>query len=172
MPTSTQESSSGRRQSAGGGDPSPSRYPPPYDVLAYTRNFSAHFDTQRFTILPTSDSDLTGRFSRGNSDTAVVTWRKRREQWAGRDASTLRVAFCEINSPFLQERMENGYKQRLAALLADVRHRSTVATLPATDCFCLAEDFRHLYFLSNRPSWAKSFHFKARVRDCQSLFAG
>lgn len=50
--------SSRERWSSAGGDSSPARYPPPYDVTNYIRDFSSHFDTLRFSVLPTSGSVL------------------------------------------------------------------------------------------------------------------
>lgn len=71
MPTSVQASSSAGRRSAGRGDDSPVRYPPPYDVSRYIEDFSAYFETRRFSIPPTSGYVLTVPFSPENDDTAV-----------------------------------------------------------------------------------------------------
>lgn len=77
-----------------------------------------------------------------------------------------------MDSPFVRFPEEDGYQQSLAALVAEVRRRSTLPTLIATDLLCLAESLGPLYFVSNHPYWAKEFHFEARVRDHEGLFTG
>lgn len=77
-----------------------------------------------------------------------------------------------MDSPFILCREEDGYQQRLAALLVEVRRRSAVLTLAATDLLCFTEDLWLLYYVADRSYWAKEFHFEAPVRDRQGLLAG
>lgn len=66
---------------------------------------------------------------------------------------------------FVHCREKDGYHQRLAALIAEVRRQYAVPTVMATDLLCLAKDLRHLQFFANRFYWAKEFHFDTHVRD-------
>lgn len=74
MPTSTQDSLSGERRSACGGDVSPVRHPPLYDVSTFIRNFLSYFDKQQFFMIPTSGFALSVIFGPGNGDTTVDVW--------------------------------------------------------------------------------------------------
>lgn len=68
-----------------------------------------------------------------------------------------------MDSSFVRCCEEEGYEQRLAALLGEVRCRTTVLTVVDTDLLCFVEDLSHLYFVINRSNWDKEFHFEARV---------
>lgn len=133
MPTSVQESLSGGHQSAGGGDVSTVGYPPPNDVSTYIRAFSEYFDCQKFSMPPMSSSALTAPFATENCDTVVGAWRKSWKHWGRREASTVRVACSVMESPFVRCSHEDGYQQRLAALLAEVCRWSSVTTFLDTD---------------------------------------
>lgn len=73
-------------------------------------------------MLLTSGSALTGPFGPESRDTAVDTWRERWERWCGRGVSTLREAYSEMDLPFVRFGEEEGYQQRLALLVPEVRH--------------------------------------------------
>lgn len=113
-------------------------------------DFSSYFDTPLFPILPTSGSALTVPFGPGTGDTAVGACRKRWKHCSGHSASTQTAECREINSPFVQCCKEDEYQQKLTGLLAEVRHRLAVPTLVAVDFLSLAEDFGHVYLVTNR----------------------
>lgn len=60
-----------------GGYFSPVRYPSPYDVFTYIRDFSAYFDMQRSSMLPTAGSALTDSLGPGNGDSVTGAYCKR-----------------------------------------------------------------------------------------------
>lgn len=163
---------SGGRQLGSGSHVSPVRNPSAYDVFIYIRDFSPYFDTQWLSVLLTSDSALTVPIGPRNSDTAVGAWRKRWKHRSGRRACTPKAACHRMDFPFVQSREEDWYQQRLAALSADVRRRSALPRLVATELLYLAYGLGHLYFAINCPYWVKDFHFDVLVRDHQGLFTG
>lgn len=130
-------------------------YSLPYNVSSYDKDLSSYFDTERFSMIPTSGSALTAPLVSGDRDRAVATLRKKWKNCCGRGAPTLRAACREMDSPLVRCREKDGYQQRLAALLAVARRRSTVPTVLTFDLIRLAENLGHRCFVAGRPYWAK-----------------
>lgn len=99
-------------------------------------------------MLSLSGQALTVPFGAVLYDTAAGGWRKRCEYYDGRGASTLQVGCRGIDSLLVCYREEHGYQQMLAAVLADVRYRSTVLVVMAPNLCYWMEDLRHLYFIA------------------------
>lgn len=101
-------------------------------------------------MLSTSCLALTVLFGPCCHDTAAGSWRKQWKHWSGHGESTMKETYCEMDSLSVRCHEEDGYKQRLPALLSEVHRRSTVQTAVATDLLCFAVDFGYV-LLCRKP---------------------
>lgn len=76
-----------------------------------------------------------------------------------------------MNSPFFRFCEEERYKQRLVALLPEVRLRSTIPTVMTKKLLTSVRGLVHFYFIAKCFFSAKKFYLEACRSDRQRLFA-
>lgn len=159
MTKSPQESSFSGHQSSAGLDTLLFWYSPPYGVSTHFRNFSSHFHSLRFSVLPQSESTLSIPLCSGLFNTAVGVLHKRWKPRGGRVALTSNSACGEMDFPFEHSREGDGYQRSLPDKLSGVRRWSTGRAIVVADLLCLSEYSAHFYFVANCTYESKELHF-------------